>query len=437
MKHYVLAAVGLIVLVVVVGLIAFGVWYAVTDEADRDETLDDLGIRSSEDTLEGSGFVEATMVDIASEHGGRVATVRVAAGEPVESGAVLVELSDDALLAQRRQAEASLAAAEAQLAGLQAGARPQQLRRAELAVSRARAAAEGAQGDWQEATRALADRKAPTAKVSAAQAELDAATERLRGAEALFAAAGDRRTQLEGTAAGAPAAAGGEAVADAVAGWWDAWAARESARIAAGAAEAQLESAQRQLDDPVTLQMAADAAQAEHEVAQAGLALAEANRDLAEDGADALDVEMAEAAVEQARARLNGVDAKLELLRLRSPMDGTIIDVPVSVGELVVPGKVLVRVGQLDPVTLTIYAPETEMDRLDVGLTAEVEIDAVDDEVFEGEVVTIASEAEFTPKNVQTKDERANLVYAVKIVIPNPNDLLKPGMPANATVELD
>ena len=146
---------------------------------------------------------------------------------------------------------------------------------------------------------------------------------------------------------------------------------------------------------------------------------------------------MAEAVVKQAQASLNAVDAKLELLTLRSPLDGRVIDIPVSVGERVTPGRVAVRLGQLDPVTLTIYAPETEMDRLAIGLPVEVEVDSVEDEVFEGRVVAIAEQAEFTPKNVQTKDERANLVYAVKILVPNPDDFLKPGMPADATVELE
>jgi multidrug resistance efflux pump len=77
------------------------------------------------------------------------------------------------------------------------------------------------------------------------------------------------------------------------------------------------------------------------------------------------------------------------------------------------------------------------MDRLDVGQAAEVTVDAVEDEVFDGEVVTLAQTAEFTPKNVQTKDERANLVYAVKIRVENPDELLKPGMPADAKIDLD
>jgi multidrug efflux pump subunit AcrA (membrane-fusion protein) len=440
MKRYILAALALLLVLAIVAIVAFGVWYAVTDEADRDARLDDLGISSSDDTLMGSGFVEATMLDLASELGGRVAEVHVREGDPVEAGAVLLVLEDDTLLAERRQAEASLAAAEAQLAQIQEGARPQQLRQAELGAVRARAAAEGAEQAWDDARAALKDLRGPSSLVTAAEAELATARDRLRAAEALFASADDQRTQLEAgaaNAAGALSVAGAERLAEARSGWWDAWAARESARIVVEGAEAHLDAVQRMRDEPLELQMRADAAQMQHEIAHAGLAVAEANRDLAEAGPVETDIAMVEAAVLQAQARLSAVDAKLDLLRIRAPMDGTVIDIPVSVGELAAPGRILVRVGELDPVTLTIYAPEAAIGRLGLGLPAEIEVDALDDHVFDGRVIAIASEAEFTPKNVQTKDERATLVYAVTIEIPNAEDFLKAGMPADAEIELE
>ena len=92
-------------------------------------------------------------------------------------------------------------------------------------------------------------------------------------------------------------------------------------------------------------------------------------------------------------------------------------------------------IANLDEVTLTIYIPEDEIGKVKVGQTVEVSVDSFPGKVFEGRVNYIASEAEFTPKNVQTKKERVNMVFAVKVKIPNPGHELKPGMPADATIK--
>jgi HlyD family secretion protein len=86
----------------------------------------------------------------------------------------------------------------------------------------------------------------------------------------------------------------------------------------------------------------------------------------------------------------------------------------------------------LDPVKLTIYVPETEIGHIQLGNEISVKVDSFPDRPFVGKVVFINSEAEFTPRNVQTKAERVNTVYAVKVQLPNPSLELKPGMPADA-----
>jgi multidrug resistance efflux pump len=95
----------------------------------------------------------------------------------------------------------------------------------------------------------------------------------------------------------------------------------------------------------------------------------------------------------------------------------------------------MLTIANLDEVTLVIYIPETRLGQVQVGQKVEVEVDSFPDRVFMGEIVNIAGEAEFTPRNVQTKEERVNLVFAVKVSIPNPDHALKPGMPADATVQ--
>jgi len=94
----------------------------------------------------------------------------------------------------------------------------------------------------------------------------------------------------------------------------------------------------------------------------------------------------------------------------------------------------LCKISDLTNVELYIYVTELELGKVKLGQKAEVTVDAFKDKKFEGKVTFISPAAEFTPKNIQTKDERTKLVFAVKIEIPNPNYELKSGLPADARI---
>jgi HlyD family secretion protein len=104
----------------------------------------------------------------------------------------------------------------------------------------------------------------------------------------------------------------------------------------------------------------------------------------------------------------------------------------VQVGELALPGGALFSLADLDRLSLTVYVPEDQVGRVQLGGEVVVTVDAFPDRAFPGRVTYISSEAEFTPRNVQTQEERVNMVFAVKVELPNPGHLLKPGMPADA-----
>ncbi|HMO59841.1 MAG TPA: efflux RND transporter periplasmic adaptor subunit [Roseiflexaceae bacterium] len=103
-------------------------------------------------------------------------------------------------------------------------------------------------------------------------------------------------------------------------------------------------------------------------------------------------------------------------------------------GEQVNPGATLLTIGVLDPARLTIYISETQIGRVTLGQTAEVTVDTFPGRIFTGRVSFIAQQAVFTPRNVQTQDERATTVFAVRIELPNADGALKPGMPADANL---
>jgi HlyD family secretion protein len=116
-------------------------------------------------------------------------------------------------------------------------------------------------------------------------------------------------------------------------------------------------------------------------------------------------------------------------------MDGVVTSRSVQAGETATAGMPLLTIANLDEVKLVIYVPETRVGQVSLGERVEVRVDSFPGRVFVGEVANIAGEAEFTPRNVQTQEERVNLVFAVKVSIPNPSQELKLGMPADATIQ--
>jgi HlyD family secretion protein len=146
-------------------------------------------------------------------------------------------------------------------------------------------------------------------------------------------------------------------------------------------------------------------------------------------------------AVRQARARTEGASAVKALAETRlshsilySSLTGLVLSKHAEPGEMLAAGAPVVTVGKMDEVWLRGYIPESELGRVKVGQPASITVDTWPGRSFEGRVSFIASEAEFTPKNVQTEKERVKLVYRIKITLPNPKGELKPGMPADAVI---
>ena len=147
-------------------------------------------------------------------------------------------------------------------------------------------------------------------------------------------------------------------------------------------------------------------------------------------------------AVSQARARVEAAGAALALAETRfsdttvsSPVDGLVLAKHAEPGEMLAPGAPVLTIGKMDEVWLKAYIPETELGRVKVGQKVRVTSDTWPGRVYDGMITFISSQAEFTPKNVQTEKERVKLVYRIKITLPNPKMELKPGMPADAVIE--
>lgn len=137
-----------------------------------------------------------------------------------------------------------------------------------------------------------------------------------------------------------------------------------------------------------------------------------------------------------AQANVNLAEQNLKKATISSPIDGVVVNRPYEEGEVVSPGATVYSVANLDEVSLVVYIPEDQLGKISLGRTADVTVDSYPGKVFKGTIKKISDQAEFTPANVQTKEQRINLVYAVTISLENKDHKLKAGMPADATIKI-
>ena len=148
------------------------------------------------------------------------------------------------------------------------------------------------------------------------------------------------------------------------------------------------------------------------------------------------EIRAAEARLAQAQAAADLLAKPIADCTITAPSGGIVTHKAVEAGELVTAGATVVTLVELDSVYVMIYVTEKELGRVRLGDTAEVKIDAFPDKAFAGKITYISPEAEFTPKNVQTKEDRVKLVFGVKVEIENREGLLKPGLPADAVIRV-
>jgi Multidrug resistance efflux pump len=168
----------------------------------------------------------------------------------------------------------------------------------------------------------------------------------------------------------------------------------------------------------------------------AALKAAQQRLNEAEEGARKEDIAIARANLEQARANLGLSRINAGYTILRAPTAGIITVRQAELGEVMAPGAPVVSVADLDHIWLRSYIAETDLGRIRWGQDAIVTTDTYPGKQYHGRISFIAPNAEFTPKSVQTYKERVTLVYRIKIDIDNPNRELKPGMPADAHLQL-
>jgi HlyD family secretion protein len=352
--------------------------------------------KSQEDShvIRVSGNIEVTEVEVSPRIPGLLKERLVSEGETVAAGKLVALLDDTELAQEAALRRAELQEAEAVVRELEAGARAQEIAEAQAAVQHAQAGL----------NELLAGSRPE--EVAAAQATVKRAEAEATQAKADY----DRQQHLLDQRA---------------------ISAREYdvARTAYETATAKLTEAQAQLK---LLQEGPRKEQIEQ--ARATLEQAQARLALAREGTRKEKIEQARARLEQAKQSLALAETQLSYARVYSPLSGLVLSKSAEPGEYVAAGMPIVTVGDIENVWLRAYINETDLGRTKVGQRARITTDTYPRKVYDGRISFIASEAEFTPRNVQTKKERIKLVYRVKVDVRNPNMELKPGMPADAEI---
>ena len=386
--------------------------------------------RANPGVLTASGTIEASQVNAASKIPGRILRLHAAEGDVVRAGTPLVTIEGRELLAQIDQARAAVDAARARLAQAQSALALQQ-RLLEAQIAQAEAGVDGARTRLEQAeeTRDLTARQVAEG-VSQAEAAVETARANSEAAKVNRDKAARDLARLQ--ALYRDGAISAQQVDAARAAHDAARAQYEASLKVVRQAEVARQLARVNLKQVEIRERDVAAARAQVRQAEAALRTARAGEEtLAQRRAD---VAAAAAQVAQAEAGARLLLTQQQNLIVTSPIDGVVIAKHASPGEIVAAGAPILTVADLDAVWVRLFIPLPHLGKVGLGQRVEVQTDAFPDRTFTGTVTEIAQRAEFTPKNVQTQEERVKLVFAVKVTIPNPGHLLKPGMPADAVI---
>ncbi len=344
--------------------------------------------------FEWAGTVEARSVTVGSRAGGRIAQILVAEGAEVAPGQPLIVIEPGDLQAQRAIAVAQVAQMQSALEKLQKGSRPEEIAQANARAAQATAAlAETRHGNRAE------DIAAAQARVAQAQAQVDKA--------ALDA---DRSHRLLAT----------QAIAQAEA---------DASDTALKSAKAERDALAQQLDE-----LKAGARTEEKAQAAARAAEAEAAAQLVIAGPRVEDLRAATAQLEAAKARVDQLDVTIGELTIKSPSAARVESLDLRPGDILAPNAPAATLLEAGQMYLRIYVPETQIGHIKVGQIVPIGVDSFPDRTFRGKVEHIDEKGEYSPRNLQTADERADQVFAVRVGLIEGERELRAGMAATVKV---
>jgi HlyD family secretion protein len=344
----------------------------------------------SHQPYEWSGTVEVRMMQVGSRAGGRVKEVRAREGELVKAGQPLLELEPGDLPAQLLQAQGQLEQAQANLEKLERGARPEELLQARARAETASAAWEQTRTGAREEQIAAAAARLSAQEVLAQKAQLDAERYRL-----LFQKGAASRAELD------------------------------NAETNLRAQVAQRDALKQTLDE-----LRHGSRREELEQAKARALEARASEALVKAGSRVEDIKAAHGQVEAAQGRVDSIKVMLDELTVKAPRPSRVEALDLRPGDILAPNATGATLLEEDQLYVRIYVPETLIGKIRVGQEVPVTVDSFPDKKYMGIVEHINTVGEYSPRNLQTADERADQVFATRIGLRSGANELRAGMAA-------
>jgi multidrug resistance efflux pump len=347
-------------------------------------------------SLQASGTVEARNIHVGSKVGGRIEKVFVKEGDYVEAGAVIVSFEDHEVTAALQDAQAALDQAKANYEMIARGYRPEDIAEARANAEQAKSAYEAFERGYRQEQ--VAQVKADVDRTRAQAVNADRNFER---AKELAAGGVFSRQQLD-----------------------DATAERD-------AAQAQLRNAEQHFNEFNTGYRKEDVATAKAKFDQT-----EAARKRAEHGYRPEEIAGAKAQYERAQASLLDAQTKYRERQVIAPTAATVEVLDVRPGDLIAPNAPIALLLERDQIYVRVFIPETQFGLIQMGQPAELKVDAFPRKTFRATVEQINQKAEYLPRNVQTREERAHQVVGVKLRIDDPERLIRAGMSADVAMRI-
>jgi multidrug resistance efflux pump len=341
-----------------------------------------------------SGTIEADEIHVGSKVSGRIEAVLVKEGQEVKQGQPIIRFERYDLDAKHADAVAAVAQAEANLQKNLRWSRPEEM-------AAAKAQAEAAWMNYEIARNGPRKQEIDAARAERAAAEADYGVAKITVERVVKLVRDGVQSQQE----------------------------YDNAKSAYERAAAQLEAARQKLD-----LLLAGTRQEEIDRADRVFKQASANRQLVERGARKEDIDSAKAQVERARAALRQIDTQMAELEVRAPADAILEVLQLRPGDLISPGSPVATLVEVDRLWVRVYVREPDLGYMQLGKEVSATVDTFRGESFKGRIEEIASRGEFTPRNVQTRDERAHQVFGVRVRLDNSARKLRAGMAADVTI---
>ncbi len=344
--------------------------------------------------LKVSGYIEADEIRLGSRVGGRVQSVHIDEGDVVQPGQLLVELAPYDLLERRAEAEAKFKEQTAHYQQLKDGYRPEE-------IAEAKAQYEQLRAEWEKAKNGPRPQEIDVARaeLDSAQADLDLEKKQRERVASLYAKGAATPNELD----------------------------QADERLKA--AQAQVNANEKKLDLLLAGTRVEDIA-----AAKARMDQAEAQWQLRTKGYREEDVEQAYASMRAAQYAMEALDRQVEELKIVAPSVGTVQAIELQQGDMISANAPALSMLDTSHLWVRAYVPENYLD-LSLGQRLKVTVDSYPDEQFTGKVTFIARQAEFTPRNVQTPEERSKQVFRIKVHLVTGLDKLKSGMGADVWLE--